>query len=185
MADTGFITSGTEANDLTIASAWVNLSNVHASDNVYCTAPLDAAVFGLMQTQGGLFTNFGFAIPSGSTILGVEALVERSLTAAVRISDLTIQLIKGGVASGSNKAAAGFWTASDVVVNYGGAADLWALALTDADVNASDFGLKIRAQCTLGAASARLDNIALKVYYDPPAAGADYYVVKARHRSRR
>ncbi len=169
MANTGVLVSGSQANDGTgLAIAWVNLGNVNASDNTYTTAPLAAA----QSTQGLLLTNFGAAVPTDSLIQGVEVLIERSATVASRITDLTVQLIVGGTPSGDDKGLAAFWPTTDAVRVYGAASDLWGLSLTEADVNASSFGLKVRAQCSiLGAATPQLDRVALRITYEAPVTG--------------
>lgn len=168
MADTGFITSGTQANDGTPAIAWTNLGNVNASDNAYTSAALGAS----QSTQGLLLTNFGAGIPANSLITGVEVAIERSATVASRITDLLIQLIKGGTPSGDDKSLGIFWPATDATRIYGSASDLWSLSLSAADVNASTFGVIIRANCSaLGGATARLDRVGIRITYFPPVTG--------------
>jgi hypothetical protein len=169
MTDTGFLTSGTQANDGTGTVAWLNLGNVNASDNAYATCVLAAG----QTSQGALLTNFGFSVPSNAIILGVEVSVERSQSVASRVNDNTVQLIKGGTPGGTNKAAAGFWPATDTVLVYGASNDLWGNALTAADVNASNFGLKFRVNEGAGASTAQVDLVQLKVYYQQSSVSAD------------
>lgn len=88
--------------------------------------------------------NFGFAIPSGATILGVEAeLLGHWQFAAGNVT--LCQLFAGGVVIGSdNKASASgaFPLGSPAsAVAFGGSADLWGAALTPAIVNDSGFGV--------------------------------------------
>lgn len=54
----------------------------------------------------------------------------------------SVRLIKGGVISGDDKAA-GSLTSSDASYSFGGAADLWGLSLSEADVEASNFGVAV------------------------------------------
>lgn len=53
----------------------------------------------------------------------------------------TVQLIKGGALSGSNKGAATTGVPYGETKSWGGAADLWGNTLTRADVLATDFGI--------------------------------------------
>lgn len=90
------------------------------------------------------------AVP-GDTVVGIEAHIERQDSgggdATAHIKDLLIYLVIGGVirTSGTNMANTTFaWPSSDVVRTYpfaGGSTDLWGLAPTVAQVNATDFGL--------------------------------------------
>lgn len=113
-------------------------------------------------------TDFGFSVPDGAIIDGVTVAVERNGTASVQ--DETIQLIKGGTASGTNKANTGTnWPAGDASVNYGGAADLWGLTLASTDVNASDFGVRIAIQTATGGggATGSVDFVTISIDYTP------------------
>lgn len=163
MADTGFVAAGTTANDGVGDTAWSNLGNAAASDNSYMTAALGS---GSRTTQTGLFTNFGFSIPAGATIDGVEVLGERKTSINTRGKDQSVKLIKGGTVSGNEKANATAYTTSDVQVTYGGPSDLWGLTLTPSDVNASNFGVAFRANNNAsGSATVSVDVINIKVYY--------------------
>ena len=63
--------------------AWSNATAVYESDGVYATANLSAD-----QTSEQLFAqDFGFQIPAGSEILGIEVIVERSRASGAVDSD--------------------------------------------------------------------------------------------------
>lgn len=170
MADTGFVAAGTTANNGVGDTAWSNLGNAASSNNSYMTAALGS---GSKTTQTGLFTNFGFSIPSGATIDGVEVLAERKTSTGTRGKDQTVSLIKGGTVSGNNKASATAYTTTDVQVTYGGPTDLWGLTLTDTDVNASNFGVAFRSNNNAsGAATVSVDVVNIKVYYTASGGGS-------------
>ena len=57
------------ANELGNATGWTNPSNAHASDNQYASCP----TYGVCKTN---YKNYGFTIPSGSTINSVKVKVE-------------------------------------------------------------------------------------------------------------
>lgn len=120
-------------------------------------------------------TGFGFAVPTtGGAISGVKAEILRehiyaggSLTSG-GVTDLTIQLLKASVATGSNKAAAGFWPGNGAVTKlYGTATDGWGAALAPADVNAAGFGLRLQATFarSAGTHTARVYSVKITVYY--------------------
>ena len=52
-----------------------------------------------------------------------------------------------------------------VDVPFGGASDLWGAALTRSAVNASDFGVRVRADLVDPAVVAKVDHVRVTVYY--------------------
>jgi hypothetical protein len=116
-------------------------------------------------------TNFSFTLPGSATITGVVVGMERSKTpAGGTIQDLLIQLIKGGTAQGDDKSSATLWpnAASEAYQTYGSSSDLWGLSLSVSDVNASDFGVRIRCinpGFDAAAATAQVDHVRITVHY--------------------
>src|SRR5574338_230 len=148
------------------SQSWTNPGNVAASDNVYAT-------FGSIATANAytdylVVTNFGFAIPGGSTISGIMVEVERS-DANFETIDNSVKIVKGGVISGDEKAISAGYPTTDAYQQYGNAGDLWGLSWTDADINASNFGVAISAKKInnpVGTAAGKIDNIRITVYYN-------------------
>lgn len=171
MATAGPNASGTQANtDRGVLNvAWSNLANVASSNDSRASSSVTTSASATPCDYLDL-TNFGFAVPSGATINGITVAIERSASTG-NVQDDTVQLIKGGTASGTNKADTGTdWpaTASEASVNYGGAADLWALSLTDTDVNASNFGVRISAKtASAGANIPEIDFVSITITYSP------------------
>jgi large repetitive protein len=131
---------------------WVNPNNVKLADNNLATSALDptngSGISGILTLTG-----FGFTIPTGATINGIFVIpsqkcsINTPITGAV---DLTIRLVKAGVAGGTQKA--------DTVNHYpttlterpqGGATDLWGTTWSPAEINAADFGCEFAAQSVL------------------------------------
>lgn len=110
-------------------------------------------------------TDFGFALPSGATIDGVEATVEWSVTAGSWTA--TVGLWDAGAVIGTAKTSAAITSTTDVVVNFGGAADLWGATLTQAIVNGAGFGLDVSVVRDSGAGNARfdVDHVQLRITY--------------------
>lgn len=65
--------AGTGADGGGVNVAWVNPGNVTANDSVFATAALNVG----LHTNELLATNFGFAIPAGATINGIQVDVNR------------------------------------------------------------------------------------------------------------
>src|SRR5262245_28283178 len=97
--------------------SWVNTTNVAASDNLYATfGNISGSVGG--YTDYLLVRGFGFAIPTGATITGIQVNVERS-DANSNTSDFHVQLIKNGIITAPDSANATLWPTTDGVRSYG------------------------------------------------------------------
>lgn len=149
---------------------WANPSNAQTSDNVRATAFLTDTNPNSDYLRA---TNFGFTIPSGATINGIIARIEKSTAnvgATEHINDLSVKIVKGGTESGNEKADPTDWTSTDAYITYGSVSDLWGLSWTDSDINSSNFGISISATWSedsglSGSATARIDHIELTVDY--------------------
>lgn len=184
MTDTGWVTVGSAANNADAGDvAWTNTANILVADDV------DRASSTITKSGTSQYlhaTNFGFSLPSGSTIDGIEALVRRAGNSSY-ISEHTIQIIKGGSRSGANKAGATWTSTTPTTSTYGGASDLWSNSLTRSDVIASNFGLAIRASNSGSSAlQARVYYAQMKVHYTEPAGntGAFFALFSVKDRIR-
>ena len=169
MASQGPLNPGTSADDAgTGTETWANVGtpgNVAASDDARCTVALTG---GNPNSHWLVATNFGFTIPSGATIDGVEFTIERKTTAGGIGQDRFIRLVVGGTIETHEKAVAVDWPTADGVATYGGATDTWGheiSPLTPAQINASDFGIAISAKRMSGSPTAGVDHVTAKVYY--------------------
>ncbi len=116
-----------------------------------------------------LATGFGFAIPTGSVIHGVEAWVERAASASSSLSDNEVHLLKAGAQVGSNFASGTMYTTTDATAAYGDDDDLWGTTWTAEEINASNFGLRFRVDSdTPVALTAYVDAITIRVTYVAP-----------------
>jgi len=170
MASTGLTIAGAGANNADAGDdAWANPGNVTADDGT------NASSGGLKgETSQYLHaTNFGFSLPTGAVPTGIEVRVQRLQSVGggtPTIKDHTIQLIKAGSRAGDNKAdLATTWPSSATNKDYGGATDLWGTTWTAAQINASNFGVAVRAEETFATsgsiADARVDAIWINVTY--------------------
>lgn len=164
MASSGPNSGGTAVNDTGVGSkAWFSMTSVFASDNIYAGCsnipPINSNYLKV--------TNFGFSIPSGSTIDGIEVKIERQSIPAGAV-DSHVKIVKGGTIGTTNKASATTWTTSDVIATYGGASDLWGESWSYSDINDSTFGMALAASHPVFSKSGHnlaVDHITIKVYY--------------------
>lgn len=164
---------GTAASDSSIGTvAWVNPDNAKVSDNVYATASMTSGFPTESYSRYLKLTNFGFSIPTDSSIVGVQVSVECK-GASGDILDYVVKLVKGGVVVGDNEARPdvednAVWPDMDEAILYpasGSEEDLWGISLSPSDVNASDFGVVI--SCKNVSSSTRLasvDYVSITVY---------------------
>jgi hypothetical protein len=156
------------ADDNSIGTvAWSNPGNITATDGVFATA----SFAGLDTTHYLKGTSFGFAVPTGSTINGIQAAWKRkaanNLPGTTRVADNSIKLVKNGAISGNNNSGqGGIWTTTNTTVTFGSPSDLWGLTWTAADINASTFGAVLSAVELDGSANGgSVDSVTLTVTY--------------------
>lgn len=151
------------ADDSSIgAVTWSSPTNIYSSDDAYAVASLTLPISISHYLKA---TGFGFTIPTGATILGIKAEVEKKQ--GVGVIDYAVRMIKAGTIGTTDRSAAGAWPIADATSTYGSGADLWGTTWTPAQINASDFGFAIAAQDQgAGGASAIVDHIRITVYYN-------------------
>jgi hypothetical protein len=154
-------------------SSGLNLApagNAATTNNVYASAShCDCCDANTSCLQA---TNFGFSIPAGSIITGIQVDIEkrRSVAAGGVIEDNGLRLIKGGTVTGSDRANFGLnWPTTDTYSTYGGSSDLWGTTWTLAEVNAANFGCAFACiSYTCGATmTSFVDHIRITVFYTP------------------
>ena len=70
---------------------------------------------------------------------------------------------------GSDKASTTDWTTSDSTRTYGASNDLWGTTWTEAQVEASNFGIRLKVRnLTTSSRTASVDHVQIRVYYQPP-----------------
>lgn len=158
---------GTCANGGGAGNAWNNPGNALSSNNADATVSVDGSTSEELQCA-----NYGFSIPAGATITGIEVNVERSSSSTnnggSRDSSL---LLLGGTLTGSNLATATIYTTADVVESHGGATQTWGNAWTVLQINATAFGAALRVTKPGGGGAAHtvsVDHIQITVYYSNP-----------------
>ena len=168
MATSGPNTAGTGANDAAAGVvAWSNPTRITASDNSRSQAARASSSSTTQYLKG---TNFGFAIPTGATIVGILVEIERFQSAGGgTMVDLEVKIVKAdGTFGTTNKASGTNWTGTEAFFSYGGASDLWGETWTSADINDADFGVVLRGTMTMGAetnVTADVDSMRITITY--------------------
>jgi hypothetical protein len=168
---------GTSANVSSGDYAFQNPSNALVSDNTFSSAASLASLFN-KTTDYLQVKNFGFNIPTGATICGIEAQVVRSATdidillIGAWVRDYDVRIIKNNALEGSNQKQSSGWSSSPATATYGGVNALWGTTWSPTEVNSSDFGFSISAEIKTGIGLlpvVNIDYISLTVYYLDPS----------------
>ena len=159
--------AGTSEN----ANAWTSPGNVGADDGA--EASITAATYDSPDISELLVaSNFGFTIPSGSTIDGVTVEIERRDQAIGAASDNRVQLSTSTAFAGlvgTNKADTPLdWPTAATVKTYGGAADTWSSGLTVTQINDPGFAVFLSVQADAANTDIFVDFIRVTVTYTEP-----------------
>jgi hypothetical protein len=137
--ETGFTLAGAGAPvNTTAGPAWTNPGNITADDDTNAVCIFGAAGQG-DDLKG---SDFGFAIPGGATIDGFEVRAQLAENTNISYTYVNIGIDDSTLGTSKNPAQA----LSGILTDYdqGGAADLWGLTWTPAEVNSADFQVRIR-----------------------------------------
>lgn len=167
MTQVGPNATGTGSTLSTGGAAWSNPTNIEANDSSYATSSPTSGL-----TNALVASNFGFSIPAGATINGVQVDITRHASALNTFKDSLVKLTANagtGVITGcANKASASNWGTSDADVSYGGSADTWSISaanLTSSVVNGSGFGVVFEGAWVIGTPTASVNYISVTVWY--------------------
>jgi hypothetical protein len=146
--------------------SWTNPGNIVSNNTLYA----EIYFYPSEASQYLWATNFGFSIPTYSTIDGIICSYERYTDTTNGIQDTGIYLIKNGTLTGNNKSASAYWTTfSGSTVNFGSPADMWGATLTPSDINSSNFGVALSCQYGDvyggGTVNGGVDVVSITVYY--------------------
>jgi hypothetical protein len=148
---------------------WTNPSNAKVADGLYATAKLEAYE---EKTQYLKATNFGFGLPEGAAVVGINVAIKRHASAAF-IRDGQVRLCLGGSVdpSGHDKSSTEIWPTGDAVRIYGEVSPLWGRAWTVVQVNSSGFGVALVAKnwATEVKPTASVDAVSITIYYTEAA----------------
>ena len=149
---------------------WTNPTNIYADDTSYATASSSSDYI----THYLRASNFGFAIPSGATILGFQAIVRVKASSLdpgnTYVTFWSLKPVDASGALGAEKLGMGSsWPVTESDMTFGSATDLWGMTLTPDVVNDTDFGVAISAKGVMGTGekppTAYIDCVTIVVYY--------------------
>jgi len=170
--DTGWINSDTQESIDTAGNSWSNPTNAETQDNNYADV-----LFTLSSESDTLrCTNFGFTIPNGATIKGIQFRMDHGASSSDSITDYLIKLVDSTGEIGENKAKSGYWYFKeevDLYRYYGNASDMWNTELDYSDINSNSFGIDIITDSESTYRRAYIDHVQIKVFYSTAVADTD------------
>jgi len=152
--------AGAGVSELPPEIPWSNPGNITADDNA------DASTLNFDSDEVNYHLrshSYGFTIPAGATIDGIEVQVEK-LNSGGTASDNESRLAKAGAMVGADRSVGGIWPTARTVVTYGSPTDLWGTTWTPAEINAAGFGFSIQAAAT-NVSNVFVDYHRIIVYY--------------------
>lgn len=154
MPDTGYQSPSANENNVGVISP----GNAYASDN--STADFDSA-----DDERVDYYNFGFSIPTGSQIDGIEVSVEAASFLSGTPAQFELTPRYNGRASAANTQNTGNFGTTDSTLTVGGASDLWGRTWTVGDFSDANFSIRVQENAASGTVLMELDHIQVKVYY--------------------
>ena len=156
MSSLGPNSPGTMANDDTVGTIdWASVDNAKVSDGNLVTAVSPSGIFHYLKA-----TNFGFSVPNGSTINGIEVEIEEQGDG----DENSVKIVKDGTIGGTEKSTAATLPDPEAYISYGDSTDLWGLSWTVGDINSSTFGVGFSVDNGAGE-FAFVDHIRITVYH--------------------
>lgn len=165
------------------ASNWSNSDRIVTSNDSYASIFLNDTLSVYLKGS-----NFGFAIPDGATINGIELGIEGYSNSPNAYKDARVRIVKGGAIGSTDKANSAFYPTSEATVTYGSSSDLWGETWTSTNINASSFGAVLSVQCPdldcLDLSKLVLiDSFQITVYYTEASASTETTTFQIRNGS--
>ena len=139
---------------------WTNPSNGIISNEAYATA----ATVGFRQD----YADFGFSIPAGNAITGIQVKIEGSGSTAAGTIEAALSWDQG-VSTTTVKTTTTLTTA-DAVYRLGGASDTWGRSWSVSEFSNTNFRLRLVAKPSGN--TVRVDALQVKVFYQAGGGGA-------------
>jgi hypothetical protein len=148
---------------------WANLNNA-LGDTTGTAATSATPTSNGASTQRLRLRSFGFNVPAGSTITGIQVEVERQAGTASRGGWATdgVQITKAGVEDTSVSPSTTSWTNTKTMDSWGGPTELFGGTFTVADVNDTGFGVSVKCIRNTNTTTFSIFRARITVHYEEP-----------------
>jgi hypothetical protein len=149
---------------------FLNSANVSIIDNLFTTTTLQPNTMCYQdQCYWSRYLdchNFGFSIPAGAIIKGIQVDVTGFCDKNEAVADKEIYLQKNSNLLGSNMASVNLWPTSIETRTYGGDMELWDYSWNPSDINFTQFGVFIKLKNTTTLVpTVSIDGVSMTVFY--------------------
>jgi hypothetical protein len=148
----------------TAASGWANPTFCFTSNGAYASITQAPS-----EDPGPLLraTGFGFTIPTGATVTGIEVTIEHNSGSPNTMILREAYLVKAGGRIGVNQSGSQVAPSTDTVITVGSSTNLWGTTWTTAQINAANFGVEVSYGNPEAGTTQQIeiDHITIKVYY--------------------
>lgn len=157
--------------------SWSGLANLAVDDGSYASTGTS-----FFPSSGESYyakcTGYGFSLPSGATIDGIEITAQSGGSGEWR----SVKAVKGGTIAGDDLVASPIPIGAEQVHTFGSPSELCGLVWAASDVNNSGFGAAIQTGFLSMFSTAYIDYVFATVYYTAPIATAPVDVLNWRRR---
>ena len=146
-----------------------NPGNASTSNNAYAvdtnSGTGTSSSYTSTQKDRHLFYTYGFGLPTGATILGIQVQLEAKVDSTTGSPKMYVQLSPDGGATWTTAKSTATLSTSDTVYTLGGTSDLWSRTWTDTQLSDTNFRVRIINVATNTSRDFSLDQIAVQVTY--------------------
>jgi hypothetical protein len=149
----------------------VNPSNAFANDGIFAVDNNSGTNKNTSCTSNRkdrhVFSNYGFSIPSGATITGIEVRADARVDSTTGAPKLCVQISWNGGATWTAVKSTSTLTTSEATYLLGGTTDIWGRTWASSDFTNANFRIRITDVAGNTARDFSLDWLAVRVLYQP------------------
>jgi len=173
-SDTGFKSPTADVADSTGDGDGfqTNPTNAYADDGAFAQdkdSGTDGGSCGDATRDAHIFYDYGFGIPAGASIEGIEVRLDAKVDKALNSAALCAQLSWDGGATWTAAQNTAELAKSEATYLLGGATDTWGRSWSDAELSDANFRLRVGTVANAAYRDYSLDWAAVKVYYTSSA----------------
>ena len=161
------VTSGSGDNN----GFQTNAASALVDDGVYAVDTNSGSNNNTSCTNAGkdrhVFSNYGFNIPAGSTIQGIEVKLNSRVDSTTGSPRFCVQLSWNGGASWTNAVTSATLSTNETVYTVGGVTNTWGRAWTNTDFSDANFRLRLVMVASNNSRDYSLDWVGVQVRHTP------------------
>jgi len=150
------------ASSGTPSNFWSSGGSGIASDSSYASETTD--------DEGLNFNAFGFNVPDGDTINGIEIKIEASCVTTCGTIDVALAWDNDGANATTTAKNTGTLTTTDTIYTLGDSTDTWGRSWSASEFSDANFSVEVTAQPS-GSNAVRIDAITARVYHQASGGG--------------